>query len=118
MTNTIYNFQTIAFTTDLDENIVDTVVFDDGDEDGEMTTFYFTNPVTGSLDTVSFFENYDTHPIIYVPNYSVGHGGWDGPVECADLEELYEWILIDEDNTPTEVTDLWADERGGHIMTI
>ena len=26
--------------------------------------------------------------------------------------------VYDEDNTPTEVTDLWADEKGGHNMTI
>ena len=96
MTNQTYNFQTTSFITDLDENITDTVVFDDGD-DGEMTTFTFTNPVTGSLDTVSFFEDYDTHPIIYVPNYAAGQAAWVGPVEIADLEELYEWILIDEE---------------------
>ena len=95
MTNTIYNFQILSFITDLDENITNTVVFDDGD-DGEMTTFYFHNPVTGSLDTVSFFEDYDTHPIIYLPNYSVGQKSFKDQVEIADLEELYEFILIEE----------------------
>ena len=95
MTNTIYNFQILDFITDLDENITDTVVFDDGD-DGEMTTITFINPVTGSLDTVSFFEDYDSHPIIYVPNYADSGAGLDGPVEIADMDELYEWILIDE----------------------
>ena len=73
MTNTIYNFQILDFITDLDENITNTVVFDDGD-DGEKTTFDFINPVTGSLDTVSFFEDFDSHPIIYVPNFSEGRG--------------------------------------------
>ena len=96
MTNQIYNYQTTSFTTDLDENIINTVVFDDGD-DGEMTTFDFINPVTGSLDTVSFFEDYDTHPIIYMPNYSVGQKSFKDQVEIADLEELYEFILIDEE---------------------
>ena len=96
MTNTIYNFQILSFITDLHENITNTVVFDDGD-DGEMTTFDFLNPVTGSLDTVSFFENYDTHPIIYLPNYTVGQKSFKDQVEIADLEELYEFILIDEE---------------------
>ena len=96
MTNQIYNYQTTSFTTDLDENIINTVVFDDGD-DGEMTTFDFINPVTGSLDTVSFFEDYDSHPIIYMPNYSVGQKSFKDQVEIADLEELYEFILIDEE---------------------
>ena len=95
MTNDKYTFQTIAFATDLDENISQTCVWDDGD-DGESTTFYFHNPVTGSVDTVSFFEDYDTHPIIYMPNYSVGRKSWKDQVEIADLEELYELILIEE----------------------
>ena len=96
MTNTIYNFQILSFITDLDENIINTVVFDDGD-DGEMTTFDFVNPVTGSLDTVSFFEDFDTHPIIYLPNYSEGQKSFKDQVEIADLNELYEFILIEED---------------------
>ena len=96
MTNENYNYQTTSFTTDLDENISETVVWDDGD-DGEMTTFYFHNPVTGSIDTVSFFEDYDTHPIIYLPNYTVGQKSFKDQVEIADLEELYEFILIDEE---------------------
>jgi hypothetical protein len=95
MNNDNYNYQTIAFATDLDENISKTYVTDDG-PDGEMTTFYFDNPVTGSVDTVSFFEDYDTHPIIYVPNYTVGKVTWADQIEVADLEELYEYILIDE----------------------
>jgi hypothetical protein len=69
---------------------------DDGD-DGEMTTFYFTNPVTGSLDTVSFFEDFDTHPIIYMPNYSEGQKSFSDQVEIADIDELYDFILIDEE---------------------
>ena len=95
MTNDKYTFQTIAFATDLDENISETVVWDDGD-DGESSTFYFHNPVTGSVDTVSFFEDYDTHPIIYLPNYSVGRKSFKDQVEIADLDELYEFILIEE----------------------
>ena len=96
MTNPIYTSQISAFTTDLDENISNKVVWDDGD-DGESTTFYFHNPVTGSLDTVSFFEDFDSHPIIYVPNFSVARGYGKDQLEIADLEELYEFILIDEE---------------------
>jgi hypothetical protein len=96
MTNTIYNFQILDFITDLDENITNTVVFDDGD-DGEMTTFDFINPVTGSLDTVSFFEDFDSHPIIYVPNFSEARGYGKDQLEIADLDELYDFILIDEE---------------------
>lgn len=96
MTNTIYNFQILDFITDLDENITNTVVFDDGD-DGEMTTFDFINPVTGSLDTVSFFEDFDSHPIIYVPNFSEARGYGKDQLEIADLHELYDFILIDEE---------------------
>lgn len=96
MTNTIYNFQILDFITDLDENITNTVVWDDGD-DGEMTTFDFINPITGSLDTVSFFEDFDSHPIIYVPNFSEGRGYGKDQLEIADLDELYEFILIDEE---------------------
>ena len=96
MTNTIYNFQILDFITDLDENITNTVVWDDGD-DGEMTTFDFINPVTGSLDTVSFFEDFDSHPIIYVPNFSEARGYGKDQLEIADLDELYEFILIDEE---------------------
>jgi hypothetical protein len=96
MTNTIYNFQILDFITDLDENITNTVVFDDGD-DGEMTTFDFINPVTGSLDTVSFFEDFDSHPIIYVPNFSEGRGYGKDQLEIADLDELYDFILIDDE---------------------
>ena len=96
MTNTIYNFQILDFITDLDENITNTVVWDDGD-DGEMTTFDFINPVTGSLDTVSFFEDFDSHPIIYVPNFSEGRGYGKDQLEIADLDELYDFILIDDE---------------------
>ena len=96
MTNNIYNFQILSFITDLDENISETTVWDDGD-DGEMTTFYFHNPVTGSVDTVSFFEKYDTHPIIYVPNYSVGRTTFKDQIEISDLDELYDFILIEEE---------------------
>lgn len=96
MTNQNYNNQITSFITDLDENISNKVVWDDGD-DGESTTFYFTNPVTGSLDTVSFYEDFDSHPIIYVPNDSAGQNNAEDHLEIADLDELYDFILIDEE---------------------
>ena len=39
-------------------------------------------------------------------------------LEMEDLNDLYDFILMDEDNLPSEVSDLWADEKGGHNMTI
>ena len=96
MTNQNYNNQITSFTTDLDENISNKVVFDDGD-DGQMTTFDFTNPITGSLDNVSFFEDFDSHPIIYVPNFSEARGHGKDQLEITDLDELYEFILIDDE---------------------
>ena len=95
MTNENYNKQTTAFFTDLDENIIKFDLWDD-ENDGDMTTFSFRNPVSGSVDTVSFFEDYDTHPIVYVPNYSVGRMGLEDQIEIADLNELYDFILIEE----------------------
>jgi hypothetical protein len=96
MTNENYQSQTLAFFSDIDENII-SFDLDNDDNDGEMTTFYFHNPVTGSVDTVSFFEDYDTHPIVYLPNYSVGRKSFKDQVEVADLDELYEFILIEEE---------------------
>ncbi len=100
MTNENYQSQTLAFFSDIDENII-SFDLDYDDTDGEMTTFYFNNPVTGSADTVSFFENYDTHPIIYLPNYKAMRGhirvGICDQIEIADLDELYEFILIEEE---------------------
>lgn len=95
-TNNIYTSQTTAFVSDLDENIHNTHVETD-DVDGEMTTFYFDNPITGSTDMVSFFEKFDVAPIVYLPNYSVGQKSFKDQVEIADLEELYEFILIEEE---------------------
>ena len=94
-TNNTYTSQTTAFATDLDENIHNTHVETD-DVDGEMTTFYFDNPVTGSTDMVSFFEKFDVAPIVYLPNYSIGQKSFKDQVEIADLDELYDFILIEE----------------------
>ena len=99
MTNENYQSQTLAFFSDIDENIT-SFDLDNDDNDGEMTTFYFNNPVTGAGDTVSFFEDYDTHPIVYLPNYTAMRGhirvGICDQIEIADLNELYDFILINE----------------------
>ncbi len=91
MTNENYQSQTLAFFSDIDENII-SFDLDYDDTDGEMTTFYFNNPVTGSADTVSFFEDYDTHPIIYIADTSA----IKFQVNVADLKDLYIFILINE----------------------
>ena len=96
-TNTTYTSQTTAFVTDLDENIHNTHVETD-DVDGDVTTFYFDNPITGSTDMVSFFAKYDAAPILYVPNFSVGKSlRWSDQIECHDLSDLYDMILIEEE---------------------
>ena len=35
-----------------------------------------------------------------------------------DLNDLYDFILMDDVDTTAEVTDLWADSKGGSTMTI
>lgn len=95
-TNQSFDSQTIAFATDLDENIYDVHV-DDDDVDGVMKTYTFENPVTGSTDRVSFFEKFDDSPILYIPNFTVGRSvSWKDQIECHDLSDLYDMILIDE----------------------
>tara|TARA_Y100001963_G_C6461381_1_gene300291 strand:+ start:67 stop:435 length:369 start_codon:yes stop_codon:yes gene_type:complete len=122
MTNPLTNPIVKAFVHDLDENIVFKQLFT-GEVAG-MNVRYgdihidFINPVTGSVDQVQFemCEHYETlHRIFYVIDSS--KGGTE-ELEMDSLDDLYDFILIDEDDAPTEVTDLWADEKGGHIMTI
>ena len=53
--------------------------------------------VDNNYDTVSFFEKFDVAPIVYLPNFSVGQKSFKDQVEIADLDELYEFILIEEE---------------------
>ena len=122
MTNITTNPIVQAFVSDLDENIVFTELHEGVDgygvEYGEIV-LDFINPVTGSVDQVQFemCGQYETlSRIFYIidSNKAKIHE----ELEMEDLNDLYEFILMDEDNSPAEVSDLWADEKGGHNMTI
>ena len=122
MTNITTNPIVQAFVSDLDENIVFKELHEGVDgygvEYGEIV-LDFINPVTGSVDQVQFemCGQYDTvRRIFYIidSNKAKIHE----ELEMEDLNDLYEFILMDENNSPAEVSDLWADEKGGHIMTV
>ena len=138
MTDITTNPTVQAFVSDLDENIVFTESHEGVDgygvEYGEIF-LDFINPVTGSVDQVQFemCGQYDTlRRIFYIidSNKAKTHE----ELEMETLEDLYDFILIEEDNSPTEgqglwlnrstgeelssVTDLWADTKGGSTMTI
>ena len=110
-----------AFISDLDENIVFKEAHEgqslDGIEYNELV-LDFINPVTGSVDQVQFEVACDQFAmrIFYIidSNKDKVHE----ELEMENLNDLYEFILMDEDNLPTEVSDLWADTKGGHNMTI
>lgn len=122
MTNPLTNPIIQAFISDLDENIVFTEQHEGVDGYGvhyNELFLDFVNPVTGSVDQVQFEtcgHNGDVRRIFYIidSNKAKIHE----ELEMEDLNDLYDFILMDEDNSPTEVSDLWADEKGGHIMTI
>ena len=110
-----------AFISDLDENIVFTEAHEGHNLDGidyNELVLDFVNPVTGSVDQVTFEVACDQNAmrIFYIidSNKAKVHE----ELEMEDLNDLYEFILMDEDNLPAEVSDLWADEKGGHNMTI
>ena len=122
MTNLYPNPIVQAFISDLDENIVFKELHEGVDgfgvEYGEIF-FDFINPVTGSVDQVQFemCGQYETlRRIFYIidSNKDKIHE----ELQMEDLNDLYDFILMEEDNTAVEVSDLWADETGGHIMTI
>ena len=110
-----------AFLSDLDENIV----FKEANEGKDVfgieyneLVLDFINPVTGSVDQVTFevaCGEYDMR-IFYIVDSNKDK--FHEQLEMEDLNDLYDFILIEEDNAPTEVSDLWADEKGGHNMTI
>ena len=111
-----------AFISDLGENIVFKELHEGVDgfgvEYGEIF-LDFINPVTGSVDQVQFemCGQYETlRRIFYIidSNKDKIHE----ELQMEDLNDLYDFILMEEDNAPVEVSDLWADETGGHIMTI
>ena len=122
MTNITTNPIVQAFVSDLDENIVFKELHEGVDgygvEYGEIV-LDFINPVTGSVDQVQFemCGQYETlSRIFYIIDSSKAKIHEE--LEMEDLNDLYDFILMDEDNSPAEVSDLWADEKGGHNMTI
>ena len=84
------------FIQDLDENIVKNVSVDT--EEHTTTTIDFINPVTSSIDRV-IFEGTDPNvveSIYYVIGYSEDKVNEELIME--DLNDLYDFILIDEEN--------------------
>ena len=110
-----------AFISDLDENIVFKEVHEGYDGYGILyneLVLDFINPVTGSVDQVQFevaCDQFDMR-IFYIidSNKDKIHE----ELQMEDLNDLYDFILMEEDSTPAEVSDLWADEKGGDNMTI
>ena len=116
MTNNNYFNTIIPFVQDLDENIVSHKSLDT--DKSSTTTIDFINPVTGSTDRV-IFEGRDPNTvegIYYVVGYS--NDRINEELIMEDLIDLYDFILMDDVDTTTEVTDLWADSKGGSTMTI
>ena len=110
-----------AFISDLDENIVFKEAHEGYNQDGILyneLVLDFINPVTGSVDQVQFevaCDQFDMR-IFYIidSNKDKIHE----ELQMEDLNDLYDFILMEEDSAPVEVSDLWADETGGHNMTI
>ena len=96
MTTSNY-FNTISpFIQDLDENIVKNVSVDTVEH--TTTTIDFINPVTSSTDRV-IFEGTDPNvveSIYYVVGYSEDKVNEELIME--DLNDLYDFILIEEEN--------------------
>ena len=116
MTNNTYYNTILPFIQDLDENIVSSRSLDTNEH--STTTIDFINPVTSSTDRV-IFEGRDPNTvegIYYVIGYSEDRTNEELIME--NLSDLYEFILMDDVDTTTEVTDLWADSEGGSTMTI
>ena len=115
MTTLNYNNTILPLVQDLDENIVKNRATK------HHTTIDFNNPVTGSLERVTFMHpagNGNIVHICYSPDYhTIGMSFKEGLI-MDTLEDLYEFILIDDMDTTTSVSDLWADTKGGSTMTI
>ena len=96
MTNNNYYNTIQPLVSDLDENIISNVSIDT--VDGSTTTITFHNPVTGSTDRAIFEgENpNDIQSIFYVVGYSMDRINEELIME--DLEDLYEFILIDDED--------------------
>ena len=121
MTNIYPNPIVQAFISDLDENIVFKDVWAGVSLNGvpyRDIHIDFINPVTGTVDQVQFemSDNYELLRIFYIADSNKNEIHEE--LEMEDLNDLYDFILMEEDSEPVEVSDLWADETGGHNMTI
>ena len=115
MTTLNYYNTILPLVQDLDENIVNNI------ETKHDTIIDLINPVTGVLERVIFEHpagNGKIEQVLYVPTYHDFNIFFKEEYIMEDLNDLYDFILIEEDNSPIEVSDLWADEKGGHNMTI
>jgi len=95
MTNNTYYNTIQPLVSDLDENIISNVSVDNAE--GSTTTITFHNPVTGSTDRAIFEgENAnDVQSIFYVIGYSKDRINEE--LIMDDLEDLYDFILLDEE---------------------
>lgn len=121
MTNTTNNPIVQAFVFDLDENIVKEEKHHGlsfGVPYGDLV-IDFINPVTGVIEQVQFemcerYERLDRIFYVIANEEDVG----TELLEMENLSDLYDFVLMDDVGTTTEVSDLWADNKGGSIMTI
>ena len=110
-----------AFISDLDENIVFKEAHEGFDQDGieyNELVLDFINPVTGSVDQVQFEVACDQFAMRIFYIIDSNKDKIHEELQMEDLNDLYDFILIEEDNAPAEVSDLWADTKGGQNMTI
>ena len=109
-----------AFISDLDENIVFKEAHEGCEEgiDYNELVLDFINPVTGSVDQVTFEVACDQFAMRIFYIIDSNKDKIHEELEMEDLNDLYDFILMEEDDATAEVSDLWADEKGGHNMTI
>ena len=109
-----------SFISDLDENIVFKEAHEGCEEgiDYNELVLDFINPVTGSVDQVTFEVACDQFAMRIFYIIDSNKDKIHEELEMEDLNDLYDFILMEEDDATAEVSDLWADEKGGHNMTI
>jgi hypothetical protein len=94
MTTLNYLNTILPLVLDLDENIIKS------DEKRHRTIIDFNNPVTGSLERVVFEHpngNGMIEQVLYVPTYHDFSIFFKEEYIMEDLNDLYEFILIDEE---------------------
>jgi len=94
MTTLNYNNTILPLVLDLDENIINNI------ETKHDTTIDFINPVTGSLERVIFEHpngNGMIEQVLYVPTYDDFTIFFKEHYIMEDLNDLYEFILMDEE---------------------